>query len=457
MNLLKRLFGAKQQPSPPTPPPAFRKAGAAIAPSQVKTFQLAVSKPDLDQVKMLLKDNPNLISSKDNQGWTPLHTAAAYGHKEIVELLLASNAEVNAKDNGGGTPLCFAASNGKKEVAELLLAKGAEVNSKSNRHSTPLHTAAFNDHEDIAKLLLANGAEVNAKDDDGNTPLHDAASGGQATATPSPSPRGKSVAALLLANKSEVNAKNIEGRTPLDHAAFWGLKDVAEFLLANGADVKSTNKEGVTALHAAAMNGHGDVVELLVDCNADVNAKSAEGVTPFHLAKGRGFTDVAEMLNVEAVLQAKLRQSQVKGPSTAYIPTKGSSPPNVDEYPQAVIEKFRTYEDANSDRRKAIEDSLDAESFSTLKAVMLDENIHHSLRKRAIVLATKQATAIPNALGGRSAYVAFIAKHFIAGKNPSKLHEAYQNGDYRAGITNGLLREAIGCLEEEMGLQFEVV
>src|ERR1035438_2043047 len=60
-------------------------------------------------------------------------------------------------------------------------------------------------------------------------------------------------------------------------------------------------------------------------------------------------------------------------------------------------------------------------------------------------------------MGGGSVYVAFIMEHFITGKNPSKLYEAYQNGDYKAGITNGLFREAKGCLEEDMGIKFELV
>ena len=65
----------------------------------------AAKRGDLAKVKALLKDNPDLVFSKDNDGKTPLHLAAVYGHKDVAELLLANKAEVNAKDNDGDTPL----------------------------------------------------------------------------------------------------------------------------------------------------------------------------------------------------------------------------------------------------------------------------------------------------------------------------------------------------------------
>ena len=98
---------------------------------------------DLEKVKALLKDNPDLVFSKDNDGTTPLHYAAFNGHKDVAELLLANKADVNAKDNNGATPLHAAAFNGHKDVAELLLANKAEVNAKDNNGETPLHAAAL--------------------------------------------------------------------------------------------------------------------------------------------------------------------------------------------------------------------------------------------------------------------------------------------------------------------------
>jgi ankyrin repeat protein len=47
----------------------------------------AAQKDDLRMVKALLKDNPDLASSKDIVEETPLHLAAQYDHKDIADLL----------------------------------------------------------------------------------------------------------------------------------------------------------------------------------------------------------------------------------------------------------------------------------------------------------------------------------------------------------------------------------
>ena len=112
---------------------------------------------NLKKVKALLKHNPALISSKDNNGGMPLHEAAFNGHKDVAELLLDKKAGVNARDNNGATPLHYAAFNGHKDVVELLLANKAEVNARDNNGKTPLQLAAQNGHKDVAELLRQHG------------------------------------------------------------------------------------------------------------------------------------------------------------------------------------------------------------------------------------------------------------------------------------------------------------
>ena len=112
-----------------------------------------------------------LVSSKDDNGATPLHYAAQNGHKEMVALLLADKADVNAKANNGETPLHFASFRGLKGVAEVLLRNKAEVNAKDDHGATPLHYAAQEGHKEVVRLLLANKADVNVKANNGATPL----------------------------------------------------------------------------------------------------------------------------------------------------------------------------------------------------------------------------------------------------------------------------------------------
>jgi ankyrin repeat protein len=183
----------------------------------------AAMQGDLETVKGLLKDNPNLVSGIDGIGDTPLHVAALYGNKDIAEWLLAQGADVNAKNNAGDRPLHDAAVNGQKDGAALLLANKAEINARNNKGQTPLYRAASIGRKDVVELLLACKADVNAKDKDGNTPLHEAAAGGH-----------QGVVGLLLAAKADVNARNNYGKTPLNLAMINFRTDVYKFLRRHG-------------------------------------------------------------------------------------------------------------------------------------------------------------------------------------------------------------------------------
>jgi ankyrin repeat protein len=69
----------------------------------------AVKNGNLAKAKTMLKGNPKLISSKDGTGRIPLHWACS---KDVAELLLANNSDVNAMSKDLWTPLHMAAANG---------------------------------------------------------------------------------------------------------------------------------------------------------------------------------------------------------------------------------------------------------------------------------------------------------------------------------------------------------
>jgi hypothetical protein len=115
---------------------------------------------DLAKVKLLVKEHPDLVSSKDDQyGQTPLHVAAFNDHKDVAEFLLANKADVNAKAKNGSTPLHLAAAKGNKDIVELLLANNADVNALDNDGWSPMHSAAVMSQKETEDLLAAKGGK----------------------------------------------------------------------------------------------------------------------------------------------------------------------------------------------------------------------------------------------------------------------------------------------------------
>jgi len=67
------------------------------------------------------------VNAKDEDGVTPLHEAALWGHNEVAELLIANGADVNARDKDGKTPLDLATKEKKTEIADLLRKHGGKT------------------------------------------------------------------------------------------------------------------------------------------------------------------------------------------------------------------------------------------------------------------------------------------------------------------------------------------
>jgi ankyrin repeat protein len=67
------------------------------------------------------------VNAKSEADATPLHYAASWGGKEIVELLIATGADVNAKNEVGRRPLDGAIARSHPETADLLRKHGGKT------------------------------------------------------------------------------------------------------------------------------------------------------------------------------------------------------------------------------------------------------------------------------------------------------------------------------------------
>ena len=202
----------------------------------------------------------------------PLHLAASYGHKDVVELLIAKGARIEARDTGGATPLLAATRNGHKDIVVLLLARNAQIETKDLSGYTPLLAAAENGHKEVVELLLDRGTNLNTVDKRGRTAVYVAAYEGHTD-----------VVRSLVARGADVNAP-AENSTPLFCAVHRRDTAMVKFLLRAGANPNRGYK-GVTALHVAMPEDLKDIAAALVAGGADVNAKADDGQTPLLLAR----------------------------------------------------------------------------------------------------------------------------------------------------------------------------
>ncbi|KAG2494023.1 hypothetical protein HYH03_007948 [Edaphochlamys debaryana] len=205
---------------------------------------------DLAYFESLPEDDlVRLCKRKDEDDRSLLHSAAGSGNLELVQLLVTkgqSGSKVNDQDEEGWTPLQSAASCGYEAVVGLLLQLGADVDTANSGGRTALHYAASKGKAAVVRQLLSAGAQVDVRDTTGSTALHRAASAGKIDC----------VKALVEQGKASLSAQDKTGATPLFVAVQCDQASVAFYLAAKGrpASLEVANKEGQTPLSIAGDN-----------------------------------------------------------------------------------------------------------------------------------------------------------------------------------------------------------
>ncbi|HEY4255464.1 MAG TPA: ankyrin repeat domain-containing protein, partial [Chlamydiales bacterium] len=234
------------------------------------------------EVVQLFATDKRLLEAKDAQGFTPLLSAAYFGHRKACEILRAAGANVKATDSNGQNVLHLAVATGRREVVELFAVNKLLLESKDHEGSTPLLLAA-NHGKAVCEILLKAGANLEVPDSKGNTVLHIAAFNGKTD-----------IVQLFAANKGLLEAKNKQGLTPLFLAAYSGHRATCEILLKAGANVECTNSNGRNVLHIAVFNGKTETVQLFAANKGLLEATDKQGLTPLFLAAHSGHRAACE-------------------------------------------------------------------------------------------------------------------------------------------------------------------
>jgi ankyrin repeat protein len=256
-----------------------------------------------------------------DDGSTLMHVAVRHRNSNLVDTLLASNADINARDKKGYAPFLLAYQS-ELEFVDFLIQRGADAFAVNADGQGVLHLAAITGPAEAIDILLnLNLAEkgcldIDAVEKSGCTPLISAIAAFQeeaalrllshgANITPRTSDSGRialhyaarasmhAVVEKLMVDSKSVNTQDHTGWTPLLIACMASAPTTVNALLSQGADPEIANHAGDRPLHIALKRPlhmgpkdkrFGDPALELINHGVDIAARDAQERTPLHLA-----------------------------------------------------------------------------------------------------------------------------------------------------------------------------
>ncbi len=268
-------------------------------------LHIAIGHKQFKIAKLLIESGANVNAKTENHGkdyLTPMHLAIFANTPEFIELLSSHDALINERESTEGhTPLHFAALYGNKSVIQALVDKGQNIEDIDNNGRTALFlatrqcTEAEDDSriEIIEYLINKLKAGVTKKDNNNNTILVSAANN-------CPGKVVKLIIKQYVENfdrnqlKNFINYKNKAGMDALDIALNSGNEKAIEVLRSYGADIEKI--EGESRLFRTVKEGNIEKTGLLLKQGANINIKNGRGLTPLDLAMQENDQDMARFL-----------------------------------------------------------------------------------------------------------------------------------------------------------------
>ena len=152
-------------------------------------FSEAIISQNAGAVASIIEKRPEIVHSRDENGWTKLHEAARLGNLDIVQHIVEKgNADILAKhgiNEEGDSVLEVAKKHLDSDDHEVVVyLEQAIKDEDDNYYDTLLREAILRQREDlILKVLEAKPEAVHMRDDNGWTKLHEAVRSGNLEAT----------------------------------------------------------------------------------------------------------------------------------------------------------------------------------------------------------------------------------------------------------------------------------
>lgn len=247
-------------------------------------LDIAIKKNDLSRVTEIIKDNPHVLNLlSPTLHLPPLMTAIHYGHLNVAKFILANGGDANFSLKNYNC-LHFAASYADTQLLQELIKKGVNVN-QACPEGTPLLMTAQRGHLTNVLTLIEYGADITVTNRDDFNILHIFAMQGNIDGIK-----------LLFSNQKlsrEVSdllkQKNDDGQTPVQLATTGASKEVVDYLLAKTADLTMLDNDNNTLLHSAACTRDVKILQTILQRVLNENATNKHHQTPIELAIDRGF------------------------------------------------------------------------------------------------------------------------------------------------------------------------
>ncbi|XP_071109961.1 ankyrin repeat domain-containing protein 50-like [Haliotis cracherodii] len=227
------------------------------------------------------------INIRGKSGRTPVMKAAAFGQKEVFDLLVRRGGDLLVVDDNEYNILHVACMGGDVEMVKYILLQGiVDVNSRGHYGRTAMMMAAEFGHGELFDFFMDKG-DLSLVDNDCNNILHVACLGGNVDV----------VQNILSRDIVDINSRGKYDRTPTMMAVGGGFKGVFDLLVVKGADVSLVDNDGNTVLHVAFIGGHAEMVKyVLSQVSVEINGRGQYGRTPLMMSAVKGNWKAFEVL-----------------------------------------------------------------------------------------------------------------------------------------------------------------
>ena len=218
-------------------------------------LHIACMSDNVDMIKYILTLAKIGKDSRGAYEWTPVMTAASFGHMSVVKYLVSIRCDLSTQDSQGNNILHAACMSGKVDIVRYIISQiNIEKDSRGAHKQTPLMTAVSFGHMTVVKYLVSIGCDLSVHDNEGNNILHVACRGGNVDM----------VKYIFTQMKTEKESRGAFGWTPIMTAASGGYISVVKYLVSMGCKLSVVDYHGNNILHLTCRRGNVDMVKYIV-------------------------------------------------------------------------------------------------------------------------------------------------------------------------------------------------